>query len=142
MEQLSALFKALSDPFRLEIVRLLLRNGKEAYGEELARALDVPAYRLSRHLKVLKTTGVIRERRVGRWVYYSLATNGELPAALRRLISGAKVPRLQRSGGQAAMRAVRPARQTKPNRPRLRHKRPVAQEDFNWNQGPAIPGVL
>ncbi len=89
MEQLNLIFKALSEPLRLRIVQVLLANGREAYGEELAKELDVPAYQLSRHLKVLKTTGLIHERKEGRWVYYSLAKhngNNRLLGALRRLL--------------------------------------------------------
>ena len=146
MEQLSILFKALSDPFRLQIVRLLLRNGKEAYGEELARALKVPAYRLSRHLKILKATGVIQERRQGRWVYYSLAENGELPAALRRMIADAKVPRVNGNDHSLprSSRASSGPAQAKRKRPAIHQNRPSAStlDEFDWNQGPAIPGVL
>lgn len=89
MEQLSQLFKALSEPLRLRIIRWLLSTGKEAYGEELANALGVPAYQLSRHLKVLKATGLIHERKEGRWVYYSVAKHnghGIILSALKRLL--------------------------------------------------------
>ena len=90
MEHLSLVFKALSEPLRLAIVQWLFANGKEAYGEELAKALSIPAYRLSRHLKVLKASGLIHERRQGRWIYYSIAKangNGRLLGTLRRLLA-------------------------------------------------------
>ena len=142
MGELSLLFKALSEPVRLRIVRLLLDHGREAYGEELAAALGIPPYQLSRHLKVLRTTGLIHERREGRWVYYSVAKhNGDRLGALCRLIADAKAPggRTVRWHGKTLKRrtgngSARPARRG------LRAM--VEQDGFNWDQGPAVPGVL
>jgi DNA-binding transcriptional ArsR family regulator len=137
MGNLSAIFKALSDPLRLRILRLLLTNGREAYGEELARALRIPAYRLSRHLKVLKVTGLVHERRVGRWVYYSLAKrNGQLLGMLRRLIAEAEV--------SISEQRRRPVKAPGLRRPVVRRRRGEARhaKEFNWNQGPAVPGIL
>ena len=104
MRELSLVFKALSEPLRLQIVRLLLNNGREAYGEEIAKSLGIPAYRLSRHLKVLKATGLVCERRAGRWVYYSLPnTTDHLSAALRELIAHAG---MERSNGAPESRGL------------------------------------
>ena len=142
MGELSILFKALSEPLRIRIVRLLLDNGREAYGEELANALGIPAYRLSRHLKVLRTTGLINERREGRWVYYSLAKrNGQLLRALRRIIADAVVS--APDGGSA--RSATPSGRRKNQAVRRSPRKPrtlVDEEGFNWNEGPAIPGIL
>ena len=138
MEQLSELFKALSEPLRLRIVHRLLSNGKSAYyGEELATALGVPAYRLSRHLKVLTSSGLVTERKEGRWVYYSLANiNGNLLGALRHLLNEAKFsPRA--SNGGPPMRTSRRTRGT-----RRRRSASVESKPVNWNLGPAIPGML
>mgnify|MGYP001579675281 CR=1 FL=1 len=131
MNRLSLIFKALSEPLRLHIVRTLLRSGTEAYGEELARALKIPAYRLSRHLKVLKAAGLIQERRQGRWVYYSLMDRDrEVLKSLRRLIANADLPKTNGDSRPRRRRALRPRR------------RAVMAQEFNWNQGLAIPGVL
>ena len=138
MRELSLLFKALSEPLRIRIIHLLLDNGREAYGEELARALEIPAYQLSRHLKVLKASGLINERRVGRWVYYSLANrNGQLLRTLRRLIAGANLPATHGNGRQEPRASKRRRRALQRSQQTL-----IEQDDFNWNQGPAIPGVL
>ena len=137
MEQLSELFKALSEPLRLRIVHRLLANGKDAYyGEELAKALGVPAYRLSRHLKVLKSTGLVTERKEGRWVYYSLTTtNRPLVETLRRLLAEAKAPSHGDRGrnGRNGQQPFFPSR-----RRHLLSKTKL----FSWDQGPAVPGVL
>lgn len=64
------LFQVLSDPTRLEIIWLL------AYGErcvcDLQEALQAAQSRLSFHLKMLKTAGLVTDRKDGRWVYYAL----------------------------------------------------------------------
>jgi ArsR family transcriptional regulator, arsenate/arsenite/antimonite-responsive transcriptional repressor len=63
-------FHALSDPTRLEIVRML------SHGErcvcELQQVLGARQSRLSFHLRVLKQSGFVADRRAGRWVHYSL----------------------------------------------------------------------
>ncbi len=66
----AAWFHALSDGTRLEIVRLL--GDGERCVCELTDALDAAQSRLSFHLKVLKTAGLVTDRREGRWVYYTL----------------------------------------------------------------------
>ena len=139
MERLSVIFKALSDPLRLRILRQLFSNGKEAYGEELANALGIPAYQVSRHLKVLKTTGLIRERKAGRWVYYSLAKengHGQLLTALRRLLADSS------AADGNSLRAA-PRSRTRDGSGAGKRSRPDAALDItNWDQGPAIPGML
>ena len=140
METLSVLFRALSEPLRIRIIHLLLHHGKEAYGEELARALNIPAYQLSRHLKVLKTTGLIRERREGRWVYYSLANrHGALLQTLRRLIAKADLPSTKGKGNGLSSSNVAPTAKSRGRRSRRAF---IEQDGFNWNQGPAVPGIL
>jgi len=143
MERLSRIFKALSDPLRLRIIRQLLANGKEAYGEELAKALAIPAYQLSRHLKVLKTTGLIHERREGRWVYYSVAKHngsGHLLTALRRLMAESVESDGERqvSRGRAKGAAARaPRHETQaPSQPSL----DAASDPVNWD--PTVPKLL
>lgn len=64
------LFHALSDETRLEILDRLSRG--ERCVCELTDALDAAQSRLSFHLKVLKSAGLVTDRREGRWSYYSL----------------------------------------------------------------------
>ncbi len=54
-------FSALGDPTRFAIVELLLANGELSAGD-LQSAGDMSAPAISRHLKVLRQTGVIRQR--------------------------------------------------------------------------------
>lgn len=66
------LFKALSDPTRLRIVRLMAANAQELCVCELVDSLDEPQYHVSRHLKDLRDCGLLTTERDGRWVYYRL----------------------------------------------------------------------
>lgn len=82
--RVAAWFHALSDVLRLTIVELLSHQGHCA--SELERRLDVNASRLSFHLNVLQQSGLVKERRDGRWVYYALD-----PAALEQVVAYIRV---------------------------------------------------
>ena len=66
----AALFHALSDEIRVNVVGLLLHG--ERCVCELMDELDMAQSRLSWHLKTLSDAGIISGRKEGRWVYYSL----------------------------------------------------------------------
>lgn len=68
----AALFHALSDQTRLEILDML-RDGERCVCD-LQDALDAAQSRLSFHLKVLREAGLVSDRREGRWSYYRLRT--------------------------------------------------------------------
>ncbi len=63
-------FHALSDETRLQIIERL-SEGEQCVCD-LTDMLDTGQSRLSFHLKALKDTGILTDRREGRWVYYSL----------------------------------------------------------------------
>lgn len=63
-------FRALTDETRLQILDRL-RGGEQCVCE-LTEALELGQSLLSFHLKTLKEAGLVRDRREGRWVYYSL----------------------------------------------------------------------
>ncbi|HKT34611.1 MAG TPA: metalloregulator ArsR/SmtB family transcription factor [Nitrospira sp.] len=65
-----ALFHALSDDTRLLLIDQL-KDGEKCVCE-LTDAMKTGQSRLSFHLKVLKDAGLLRDRREGRWMYYSL----------------------------------------------------------------------
>ena len=65
-------FGALSDRTRLRIVQLLAATGEEACLCELVDSLLEPQYKLSRHLKILRQTGLLNAEKEGRWVYHRL----------------------------------------------------------------------
>ncbi len=76
-------FKALSDETRVRIVNLLLE--RECCVCEVVQALDISQTRASRNLGMLYDAGLLRMRRDGLWVLYSLDWDG-MPAYCRDLV--------------------------------------------------------
>ena len=75
MEHFVELFKALSDLTRLRILHLLsLAPGRTLCVCEVVDSLELPQYNISRHLRILKQAGLLRESKEGRWVSYTLET--------------------------------------------------------------------
>ncbi len=72
-------FDALADPTRRHIVELLARRGDLTAGE-LASEFDSARPTISRHLRVLRETGIVRTRAVAQERYYMLEA-----AALQRI---------------------------------------------------------
>lgn len=68
----NAAFKALADPTRREILRVLA--GGERTAGELAERFDMAKPSVSHHFAVLKEADLIRSRRDGQKIIYSLNT--------------------------------------------------------------------
>lgn len=68
--QMAELFRALDDPTRLKIINALLLA--EMCVCDLAALLNMTQPAISHHLKTLRQTQLIKFRRDGRIVYYSL----------------------------------------------------------------------
>ena len=73
LERVAALFRALGDPGRLGVL-FLLRDG-EVCVSDLAVALGDPLPTMSQRLKLLEGDRLVRKRRDGRHVLYSLRDN-------------------------------------------------------------------
>lgn len=67
-------FKALGDPTRLRIA-VLLSHGERCVCE-LTEVLKLPQPTVSRQMAKLKSVGLVTDRRAGKWVYYTLDTEG------------------------------------------------------------------
>jgi len=65
-----AVFKALSDPTRFKIAVLLHLKGERCVCE-LAEALKEPDFKISRHVGIMRSAGLVQARRKGTWIYYS-----------------------------------------------------------------------
>lgn len=70
MDNVLTIFKALSDETRLRILKLL-ENGELCVCDIVA-ALDMIQPKVSFHLAVLKEAGLIKDRKQGKWVHYSI----------------------------------------------------------------------
>ena len=64
------MMKALSDETRLRIFHLLLE--RECCVCEVMQALDISQTRASRNLGILQNSGLLKTRRNGLWVLYSI----------------------------------------------------------------------
>jgi ArsR family transcriptional regulator len=78
MKNAVRIFKALADPTRLRIMRLLLR--REICVCEIMFILGMEQTRVSHHMRALRDAGLAEDRRDGRWIIY------RIPAAARRLV--------------------------------------------------------
>lgn len=72
----TTLFKCLADDTRAKITLLVVSEG-ELCVCELTVALDLNQPKISRHLALLRSAGLLMDRRQGQWVYYRL--NPDLP---------------------------------------------------------------
>ena len=87
----ASLFKALSDPLRLRLAALLACCGETCVCH-LATALEEPDYKVSRHLAVMRSAGLVHARREGTWMHYRLSEErspflGRLTAFLRQAMT-------------------------------------------------------
>lgn len=71
MESEAALFKVLSDPTRLRLAVLLAIKGETCVCI-LAETLGEPDFKISRHLGIMRSAGMVEARREGTWIHYKL----------------------------------------------------------------------
>jgi DNA-binding transcriptional ArsR family regulator len=88
VEQVATIFKVLSDPTRLKLIKLLSENEPgECPAEEcngrgflcvnaLAHRLGVTQSAVSQHLRLLRQAGLVRSERRGSFVHYTLDQEG------------------------------------------------------------------
>jgi ArsR family transcriptional regulator len=84
MPQLAGFFKALADPNRLRIVNIL--SHRSLCVCDLQDILDLSQPFISRHLAYLRRVGLVRDRREGARVCYSLALETPIARALHSFL--------------------------------------------------------
>jgi ArsR family transcriptional regulator len=70
MYDLLSIFKALSDETRIRILKLLEKG--ELCVCDIVAALDMIQPKVSFHLCVLKEAGLLKDRKQGKWIHYSI----------------------------------------------------------------------
>jgi ArsR family transcriptional regulator, arsenate/arsenite/antimonite-responsive transcriptional repressor len=70
MQELTTVFKALSEETRLRIIKLLEQG--ELCVCDITAALDMVQPKVSFHLSALKEAELIKDRKQGKWIHYSL----------------------------------------------------------------------
>lgn len=91
MTNLATIFKTLSDESRLRIYNILLVSG-ELCVCDIEATLGFTQTKVSRHLAYLKRAGLVKDRRQGLWMLYSIAEpkKAEQSQLLRTIAEGLK----------------------------------------------------
>ena len=114
MEQLLAPLRAAGDPTRLRLLAVLARA--ELTVTELTQVLGQSQPRLSRHLKLLVSAGLLNRFQEGSWVFFR-------PAEKKPHLVGSLRTILQRAGLSEqevrTLRGVIAALEKRPTRPRI-----------------------
>lgn len=84
--ELSELFKALSDPTRLLILRLMLEEQQSLCVCEIVTILGIPQYQVSRHLSVLKQADLVQFQKIGTWAYHYFNDSAPINQMLAELL--------------------------------------------------------
>ncbi|MDA8403234.1 MAG: metalloregulator ArsR/SmtB family transcription factor [Desulfobacteraceae bacterium] len=79
MKKLTKVLKALSDPNRLRIIKLL--QLKTMCVCELQFSMELAQSSISKHLKILEEADLVSARKDGLWVNYSICESPENPYA-------------------------------------------------------------
>ena len=104
------IFHALSDITRLRCL-LLLRQENELCVCELTYSLSLVQPKISRHLAMLRESGIVDDRRAGQWIYYRL--HPDLPEWVLAILDAA----LEGSKESKPFVTDRRALKKMPNRP-------------------------
>jgi len=83
METFRKVMKALSDPSRIKMVKMLQR--RQMCVCEIQEALGIAQPTASKHLKVLEEAGLVQYKKNGLWVIYDLADGSGSPYAATML---------------------------------------------------------
>ena len=78
LDQLTSLFRLLSDKTRLNILMLLAQGERNV--TSLCQELELPQPTVSHHLGLLRMNNLIGNRRDGKQVYYGINGRFETPA--------------------------------------------------------------
>jgi ArsR family transcriptional regulator len=72
VEDEALVFKILAEPTRLRLAVLLSMRGDTCVCQ-LAEALAAADFKVSRHLGIMRSAGLVEARREGTWMYYRLS---------------------------------------------------------------------
>ena len=95
-ERTVAIFKALADPTRLDIFRLVAAQDAPICACDVVDRFQVSQPTISHHLKVLRDAGLVTVSRRGVWAYYAADARGL--ALLRASLDAFAPPTLAATG--------------------------------------------
>lgn len=103
MKELVSFFKALSDETRLRIFSLIV--SREMCVCEIVEQLDLSQSLISHHLYHLKAAGLVKDRREGVWIHYSV-NEDKLDELEKKLLGLLKTKTVQIPGKMACKESV------------------------------------
>lgn len=112
-------FAALADPTRRRILTLLQAGGERCVCV-LYETLDLPQPKVSRHLGVLRTAGIVATRREGLWIHYRL--HPDLPGWARDVLAAVAAATESVAGQATACGACPPANAVRRSTQRRGHR--------------------
>jgi len=86
LEQKADILKAIAHPVRLCILRGLSKTGPSNVGR-MQTCLEIPQATVSQHLAKMKAVGIIRGKRKGTQVIYSLTNVGDVDKLVEHFLS-------------------------------------------------------
>lgn len=96
-------FSALANEVRLRCLVLLQSQG-ELCVCELTHALELSQPMISRHLALLRDSGVVQDRREGQWIYYQI--NPALPEWMHAVLETTALANVRKAPFAADKRAL------------------------------------
>lgn len=112
LRDLTRVFGALADETRLRMLAVL--QERECCVCEVEEALDIAQYRASRNLAILRDADLIRARRDGAWVVYSLNDDWPLARSIVETATAALADSPTAARDAERLRGVRCRRQPSP----------------------------
>ena len=106
----NTLFASMSNEIRLRCLMLMQVEG-ELCVCELIHALDLSQPMISRHLALLRESGLVSDRRAGQWVYYSI--NPELDDWAKNVLQTTSLANCEQTPFSADLKILKDM----PNRP-------------------------
>lgn len=85
LDKASMLLKLLGDKTRLSMVKLLEKN--DCCVCEFVEIFNVSQSAISQHLRKLRDLGLVKEKRKGQWIFYSLNQDSELYDMLMQVLA-------------------------------------------------------
>ena len=93
-------FKCLSDPTRLDILKIILERQNVCVCE-ITEILQLSQPKISRHLALLRNLSILLDERKGQWVYYRL--NPDLPEWVNAVLNVLKDEVLNKSASNLSI---------------------------------------
>lgn len=76
LQRLAGVARALADPSRIEILRLLARQDGPVCACDIVEHFDLSQPTVSHHLKILREAKLLSATRRGLWVFYAIDRDG------------------------------------------------------------------